>query len=121
MGTFKVIEAASMKRFTVESIAMLMDCSNDTEAVIMLEDEFLLLQIPNWLLACEAPDCHVYPFPEINWNIKDLATWLRKYPLEDNDCELLVSTVDGSENYTIVGFTISSETNPPQVIFYTED
>lgn len=109
-----------MKQLTPEAISTLFDLPDDTAVKIMVEDKILPLQSPYWMIACEAPDSHVYDFTLIQWDIKEFACWLRIYPHEDKDCQAFVSSIDGEECYPLVGFIVSHESTPPQVIFHTE-
>jgi hypothetical protein len=109
-----------MQQFTPETISTLFDLPEETAIKIMVEDEIFSLQSPYWLIACEAPDSHVYLFTLIQWGVKEFACWLSKYPQEDKDCQVFVSSIDRDKGYQLVGFTVSLGTTPPQVIFYTE-
>lgn len=109
-----------MQQLTPDAISMLLTCPEGTEVMIMVEDDILPLQSPYWLIACEAPDHNVYDFTLTQWGVKEFACWLNKFPLEDAECQVFVSSIDGDECYPFVGFTVSLETVIPQVIFYTE-
>lgn len=118
-----------MQQMTSESITTLRSMPKDTVVLIMVEDELLDLQSPYWELACEAPDHHVYEFKHARWvfdyklaqwTLHDLAQWLGGFHLEDDECWAYAMASNGEEGYPLVGFTVSDETDPPQVIFYVE-
>lgn len=88
------------------------------ELCIMIEDEICPLNSFDWQLAVEAPDHHVYLYSE--YGSDKITDFLGRYPLDREDCFAFFYLFDADMTVPLVGFTISSETDPPQVIFYTE-